>query len=442
MRKVTVAVTGLMLVAACQQAPINGGSFAEWVEDTAAVLDDWPEVDPDDLDILDECVDRAQVVMLGEPDHYVAEKYDYRLTVVRYLVARGFRWIGMEMGYSDGLRVDDYLETGDEKQLHKVALYGYRGDARSDRDDIPWAFAALTDAPFLDSFIEAETSFLRTLRALSDPQSDRLHWFGFDVDPFPGGGYADVEALLRPYESDPVVADLSARLARVPGESREEEAERLEGLEQYLGAQEPSLEAFLGADQLAEFHRVVRNLIESLRFRDLAYQEPFGSRWMEGLQYRETAITERLDTGWPPPDGAKVILMGHNFHLSKSGVELRSGSVAEAGPTMGYPSFGSGVADRMDTCTIWMLYDHGTSADALAADPYFEVSGDPERIEHLLAGVAPALIVDLSDDDRRATWLDTDANFVSNGAPASGPVRRQADVLFFVEEVHAVGTAP
>jgi hypothetical protein len=437
MRRLIVA--GLLLAAGCQTNPaeVTEESFIEWVSDTAVVLDAdrWPETTPDDLEVLDDCVAGARVVMLGEADHYVEEKYDYRLIVIRYLVEHGFRWIGMEMGYSDGLRVDDYLETGDPARLAQVALYGYQGSARADRDDVPRAFASMTDVPFHSAFVAAETSFLSALREVSEAQDDRLRWFGFDIDPFPGGGYEDIEGLLEPHRSDPMIAEAAARLDRVPDETRIEEAERLEALERYLEAE--GLELILGEESATEVHRLLRNLIESLRFRDLAYREPFGSHWMEGLQYREEAITDRIDHEWPPPDGARMILMGHNFHLSASGVDLRPGSVAEAGPTLGYPSFGSGVAKRMDTCIIWMLYDHGTSANALAPDPYFEVAGDPDRVERLLAGAGPVLVLDLADDG--AAWLDRETNFISNGAYASGPLRRQTDVIFFVEEVHAVG---
>ena len=106
-----------------------------------------------------------------------------------------------------------------------------------------------------------------------------------------------------------------------------------------------------------------------------------------------------------------------------------------------FPARASGVAERMDACTIWMLYDHGTSANAVAADPYFEVASDSERVEHLFRSVGPVLVIDLTDDDDRAGWLDRERNFIANGGPASGPLRSQADLIFFVEEVHAIGTS-
>src|SRR5262245_32561921 len=47
-----------------------------------------------------------RVVFLGEPDHYIQEKYEMRLAFLRRLFARGWRRIGMEMGRSDGAHVD------------------------------------------------------------------------------------------------------------------------------------------------------------------------------------------------------------------------------------------------------------------------------------------------------------------------------------------------
>ena len=432
-------------IAACSAGPVEvtEETFVAWAEDRAVVLDakDWPNTDPSALEVLDELIDEARVVFLGEPDHYIAEKYDYRLVMIRYLIERGYNYIGMEMGLSDGMRVDRYLETGDPAELNRVALYGYRGDMRADRDDLPGSFAAFANREFSDAFIRAEVEFLSMLRVVSESLPDRLRWFGFDVDIYPGGGYADLGSVLAPYTADELIRQLETASSRVPGESRPEEIERLEALESYVSDRLPELVETIGADRAGQVRQILRNLVESLRFRDLAFREPFGQYWAEGLAYREAAIIGRLDDGWlvQLPDDAKVILMGHNFHLSKEGINLSFGSVAEAVPSPLPVSFGSGVADRVTARSIWMLYDHGTSANSLLDPPYFDVPSHSDRIEHLLAGVAPVFVLPLVDDDPRSAWLDQDLNFVQNGDYGSGLLRMQADIVFFVEEVHAVG---
>jgi hypothetical protein len=45
---------------------------------------------------FDGLADRAQVAFLGEMDHFIAEKYDFRLLCIRYLASRGWKWFGEE----------------------------------------------------------------------------------------------------------------------------------------------------------------------------------------------------------------------------------------------------------------------------------------------------------------------------------------------------------
>lgn len=312
---------------------------------------------------------------------------------------------------------------------------------RTDRDALPGPFAALNAPELTAAFVRAEIEFLGALRTMSVPLPECLRWFGFDVDVFPGGAYADLDSILAPYSSVEFIQDLGSALARVPGEPRPEEIERLEALESDMSERLADLVETVGSDQAEQVRQIVRNLIESLRFRDLASREPFPQYWADGLAYRETANIRRLDEGWLAqlPDDAKVILMGHNFHMSKEGINLRSGSVAEAAAYPLPTSFGSGVAERVPVCSVWILYDHGTGVDSLAEAPYFEVPSHPDRIERVMAGISPAFVLRLEDDDPRSTWLDQDLNFVQNGDYGSGLLRKQADIVFFVEEVHAVG---
>ncbi len=226
----------------------------------------------------------------------------------------------------------------------------------------------------------------------------------------------------------------------VPSESFTEEAERLEAALAFMADHVEELRTVLGPADADVLRHVVRNLIDSFRFRELAFREPFGRYWSEAIQRREAALIERLDDGWLTrlDPGSKVILVGHNMHLSKDPSTLRIGSTSSGASVQMWPSVGGAVTERLPVHSIWMLYDHGTSVRAFDPDPIFAVPSRPDRLEHLLARVAPFLLLPLGDDDPRASWLDEDRRFVQNGDDASGRLRRQADAIF-VEEVAVVG---
>jgi hypothetical protein len=46
--------------------------------------------------VLDELADRARVAFIGEMDHFITEKYDFRLLCMRYLASRGWTIFGEE----------------------------------------------------------------------------------------------------------------------------------------------------------------------------------------------------------------------------------------------------------------------------------------------------------------------------------------------------------
>ena len=89
------------------------------------------------LSILDPLIAGKRFAYIGESDHFIHEKYAYRLAMLNYLATRGFTHLGEEIGASDGMRIARFVETGDESQLDRVTIYGYSGASRSDRDDTP-----------------------------------------------------------------------------------------------------------------------------------------------------------------------------------------------------------------------------------------------------------------------------------------------------------------
>ena len=448
--RVSVIVAMLVLLVtsgASANETTTRDDWVRWAAERSLILDPtgWPAVTPDELGPVIDQLDEKRFVFLGEPDHYIAEKYDYRLALIRALVGEGYRHIGMEMGFSDGVRIDRYLETGDERHLDRVATYGYRGDLRPDRRPVPKTVRAVAEQPFYDAFVAAERDFLGQLREISaslEPDEERLHWFGWDIDAvYPDGGYADAREILDPHTGVPVVEDIVMGMALVPSETSTEEVARLERVLALIVDRDTETRNALGRDDAEMLRRIVQNLIDSLSFYGLAFREPFGQHWNEALQQREAALIDRLDTGWMAEldPSTKVILMGHNMHLGKDSSTLASGRAGSGETTGMWPTLGSAIADRSSVYSVWMLYDHGTSVRALATEATFVVPSHPDRIEHLLAGIGEVLILPLLDADPRAAWLDQDRNFIQNGDYASGQIRRQADAIFFVEEVNAVG---
>ena len=68
--------------------------------------------------VLDEVADRARIAFIGEMDHFIVEKYAYRLLCIRYLASRGWRLFGEEWPtdpkpeFTRGILANDRQPTG------------------------------------------------------------------------------------------------------------------------------------------------------------------------------------------------------------------------------------------------------------------------------------------------------------------------------------------
>jgi hypothetical protein len=165
-----------------------------WAKGRAIHLDGLDRIDPERLAPIDGLLRGKRLVYLGEGDHFVHEVFTFRLLILRFLVPRHFRWIAEELGTCDGLRIDRYLETGDEGWLKKLPSFGYRGGCRADRDDSLTGLLGSETYPF-EAMRAAHAELAKLLRgSLSGPK--RLRWFGLDGDNAPGGAYEDLPHLL------------------------------------------------------------------------------------------------------------------------------------------------------------------------------------------------------------------------------------------------------
>ncbi|MER6946460.1 erythromycin esterase family protein [Nonomuraea sp. NPDC000554] len=94
-----------------------------------------------DLRALGAMVDDAEVVGLGEATHGSHEFFTMKERVFRYLVEKkGFTTFALELSWSAGLQIDDYLQTGkgDARKIAKEALANSPWDREEFLSLIEW----------------------------------------------------------------------------------------------------------------------------------------------------------------------------------------------------------------------------------------------------------------------------------------------------------------
>jgi hypothetical protein len=352
----------------------------------------------------------------------------------------------MEMGRADGRRIDRYLETGDVAWLDRVASYGYRGDERSNRKDVPEGLVPKkSDRDFVKNIHDEQYWFQKQLRSLNEtlpPGKPRLRWFGFDADLRPGGAYVDAEQLLKPHASDPLARKLLQRLARPEKEPRPHEIERLRSLLTFLEHEEADVRGLLGKADAVELRRTLQCLTDGLSFIEAGRKGPSSEEWLPAMSQREETMFRQMDDVLDDlPRDEKIILLGGFMHLSKNSDALQFGAMDDPFASPMWPSIGDYLDKKLpgEVYSIWMLYDHGRHGVPMREDPIEVVRSDPYTVEYLLAKAGALFFLPFHTGDHRESYLDRVRNFRPNGGSGSGILKTHADAIFFVAEAHEPG---
>ncbi len=390
-----------------------------WAAEVAIPIDLEPGISPERLAPL---VAGKRFVFLGEPDHFIREKYAFRLGFLRALHALGWRHLGMEMGRSDGLRLDRYLEGGDERDLLGVGLYS----------------SASSVAATIESggFFGQEISYALALRALAGGP-ERIRYFGFDLDMIPGNGIDDARSRLA---GAPGEADLALVLQDAwSADDRIAELSRL--LDEVLDPDAPWAADLLAGNR-RELGLDLDALVESLRFQRSSAVEGGGAQaLLEAFARRERAMFRLFDACLESsPAEARFVLTGHNMHLGRSFEGARWREIGSTFPVALWPSIGAHVTQRFPegVYAIWLVYDHGEHLPSSSTVEARAVASVPGTVESLLARVPyPVFLLPLSSDDPRLAWLNGERTFRVNGGVGWGLLRDLTDALLFVSDVHA-----
>jgi len=401
---------------------------------------------------LGRILEGKRFVFLGEPEHCIVEKYPFRLMLIRYLFDRGWRHAATETGRSVGWRVDRYLETGDASCLDT----GIEPPSPTD---------LAIGGKMLEFIGGHEKSFHKQLRRISEsrtPGTPRLHYWGCDLDlGTPLASVEPVRRLLELRENDRI-RELLSVVDGLAGLSTNAQLDEIEAIQAELTVPGDTLTNALGGEAFGEFQSWLNFLHDSVAAenRPRMTQDARGHRlWRaerERLMMRYLdAIVDAIGR-----DG-RLILMGHNIHLSKDASKLcfqpqlsRFWGWCSWLRAMGYEAFsklsrfpfdgglhegsvGSHLHARFpgQVLSIWMLYGQGTLM--MPRGPR-TVRPHDDTVESLLARVGNRFLLPLNDVDVSVQAILSNANLrLSWGEYVSADLTAQADAICFVKDVSA-----
>ncbi|MDP8254840.1 MAG: erythromycin esterase family protein [Candidatus Alcyoniella australis] len=396
-------------------------------------------------DVVRELADAAagkRFIALGEGDHFVAEKYGYRLAFLRTLVIdQGVRLIAMEIGGSDARRIDEFLRTGDEGWLNQVVLYGFRGNTDSERRELS-PFPPVPPASCEERFITAERSFWKDVHELSEEARSidgrRIELYGFDFDAKPGGGYRDARDALAQCSADPFVDQLRAALTPPSGSGGRAEIARIRTLAQDFSAARDRLDTSCGDDAAGIVARDLQLLALSYEIaidwsaagNDLDAQR---ARFVR----REALMFERMSLLAQLRPGERIVLLGHNLHLCRSSTSLRFGPDGHDRPM--WSSVVTELEQSMpgSTYIVWLLYGEGSRLYPTPEDGCDSlVRLRKGSLEAMLSQQGEQFFLPLRSVPR-GTWIDRKIGFGTPTSYASGPLRDVVDAIVFSRSAEA-----
>jgi len=253
-----------------------------------------------DLAPLKKLIGDAHVVAIGEPVHGSGEFWTLRHRLIEYLATElGFTTVAIEATWSDALALDEYVTTG-------------RGDPMK----------GLADLYYWQPNCEETLSLVRWMRRYNQNPSHakKLHFLGFDVE-FTSHAVPAVIAYL-----DKVDTLLAAHARDFLAPLRETSAEgTYGGLSAAVQTKTRDELAHILARFDTEHTRWAAKLGEAAwkTAREHAHMIRRTERVYRDFTLRDMAMAETVESILSrEPQGAKIVLLGHNSHLSAKRVEL------------------------------------------------------------------------------------------------------------------------
>ncbi|MFF1902915.1 erythromycin esterase family protein [Kitasatospora sp. NPDC058218] len=379
-----------------------------------------------DLRALGAMIGDARVVGLGEATHGSHEFFAMKERVFRYLVEeKGFTTFALEMSWTAGLRIDEYLQggAGDARRIAKQELAGS-----------PWE---------REEFV----SLITWMRRYNDQHPDRrVHFMGNDVGAPRLGDAAfdrvashvrathpqDLARLEGLYAGLRPMDDVFAYLGRPVAERRHNATVAQQALDLVVANKGAGGDAYEWAEQHA------RNIAQTFAFASLDLSDPESVSEAEHL--RDRAMADNT-AWWHRRTGDRMLLSAHNGHVgylssdpvmypTTQGVFLRNAL------GRGYVAVGF-TFDRGSFLTGTSLGGAWNKVTVPAATPDMqEYTLDRVRLRDYYVDLRTLPAVGRSWLDTPRPVYEAGSSFKNDPLPSLA-VGRSHDILVHLHEVHA-----
>ncbi|NUW41383.1 erythromycin esterase family protein [Nonomuraea rhodomycinica] len=253
-----------------------------------------------DLRALGAMIGDAGVVGLGEATHGSHEFFTMKERVFRYLVEeKGFTTFALELSWSAGLVIDDYLQTGrgNAREIAKETLAGSPWDREEFVSLIEWMRDHNRRHPgrtvhFMGDDLGAPT--------LSDAFFGRVTGYVREHHPESLARLNELYAGLRPID------DVFAYLGKPQAERLRLADQAEQALELIISQKGPGGDEFAWAEQNA------RSIAQTARFLTMDVKDPDSVATAQ--RFRDQVMAQNI-TWWQRRTGDKILLSAQNDHV-------------------------------------------------------------------------------------------------------------------------------
>ncbi|MET9470091.1 erythromycin esterase family protein [Streptomyces sp. NPDC006544] len=253
-----------------------------------------------DLKALTAMIGDAKVVGLGEATHGSHEFFTMKERVFRHLVEeRGFTTFALEMSWTAGLRIDEYLQggAGNARQIAGEELAGSPWEREEFVSLIGWM------RQYNDRHPGRKVHFMGNdvgAPKLGDAVFDRVTSYVRASHPQDLARLESLYAGLRPLD------DVFAYLGKPVAERRDNAVVAQRALDLVMANKGPGGDAYEWAEQHA------RNIAQTFAFASLDLSDPESVSAAEHL--RDRVMAENT-VWWHRRTGDKMLLSAHNGHV-------------------------------------------------------------------------------------------------------------------------------